>query len=171
MDGGIVKNYKSMCWINSLIFFNKFDKLSSKIYEMNRVYSSNLFSFFYISSWRNAVTKDQEFRNQTLLIIWSFPFGIHDKLFLVNLEKKVSSIFTSILKFWITFYRRIKYLFLIQFWNSSSKFISLARPFLYLISSFSHDPSNYSFVNHKPCLFIDLSYTSLEVHGILVEVK
>ena len=62
-----------------------------------------------------AVTKDQEFRNQKLLIICSFLFGIHNKLFLVSLEKEVLSIFTSILKFWITFHKRIDNHCLIQF--------------------------------------------------------
>ena len=61
-----------------------------------------------------AVTKDHEFLNQMLLIICSFPFGIHEKLFFVSLEKEVSSTFISILKLWITFHNRMENHCLVQ---------------------------------------------------------
>ena len=55
-----------------------------------------------------AVTKNQEFLNQTLLMICSFPLGIHDRLFFVSLEKEVSSMLINILKFSITFHSLIE---------------------------------------------------------------
>ena len=49
------------------------------------------------------IIKDHEFLKQMFLMICSFPFGIHERLFFVSLEKEVSSMFISNLNLSIDF--------------------------------------------------------------------
>ena len=92
-----------------------------------------------------AVTKEQEFRNHMFLITCCFPFGINEKLLLVNRENEDSSTFTSISSGFITFHYLTSNHCLAKVFFSSSKLTSLESSFLYFM----------------PSIFIKISLTTL----------
>ena len=76
-----------------------------------------------------TIIKDHEFLKQIFLMICSFPFGIHERLFLISLEKEVSSMFISNLNLSIDFQIFMENHCLISDWSASSKVANLLFPF------------------------------------------
>ena len=116
-----------------------------------------------------AVIKEQEFLNQTFLIIWLLPFGIQLKSFFVSLEKEDSSIFIKTLNFSITFHSLIENHYFGQCSFTSSKLTSLDNHFWYLIPSVFNSIilTILSEIEIPNLVFIYVTI-SLAVHGVLV---
>ena len=116
------------------INFTSFQRNSTKWYEVIVLFR---FAAIKLPEVVMAVTKDHEFLNHILLMICSFPLGIQLRLFFVSREKEDSSMFISNSNLPITFHNFIENHCLIRIWNSSLKFINLARLFFYLIPNTS----------------------------------